>query len=124
MSLLLIHPTLLLSLLPPPSLPSSFPPSFPSLFILLPLSLPFFPLLPLQVKYYILATTPKRIYQFIGVVTRGDTPQFIELFTHYETVKGRVSIAFSISTVCVCDFVSLCTDCLHSNHLIHSICTY
>ena len=95
---------------PPSSFPSFFfPPSFPSLFILLPLSLPFFPLLPLQVKYYILATTPKRIYQFIGVVTRGDTPQFIELFTHYETVKGRVSIAFSISTMCVCDFVSLCT---------------
>ena len=36
-----------------------------------------------EIKYFILATTPKRIYQFIGTVAKGETPQFVQLFTTY-----------------------------------------
>ena len=36
-----------------------------------------------EIKYYILATTPKRIYQFIGSVAKGETPQFVQLFAMY-----------------------------------------
>jgi hypothetical protein len=36
-----------------------------------------------EIKYYILATTPKRIYQFIGNVAKGETPQFVQLFAAY-----------------------------------------
>ena len=43
---------------------------------------------PNEVKYFILATTPKRIYQFLGTVIKGDCPQFIELFGHYDAGKG------------------------------------
>ena len=39
-----------------------------------------------EIKYFILATTPKRIYQFIGTVTKGETPQFVQLFATYTTV--------------------------------------
>ncbi len=44
-----------------------------------------------EIKYFIMATTPKRIYQFIGTVSKGDTPQFLAMFAHYETVKGESS---------------------------------
>lgn len=39
-----------------------------------------------DIKYFILATTPKRVYQFIGTVTKGETPQFVQLFATYNTV--------------------------------------
>ena len=39
-----------------------------------------------EIKYFILATTPKRIYQFIGTVMKGETPQFVQLFATYDTV--------------------------------------
>jgi hypothetical protein len=39
-----------------------------------------------DIKYFILATTPKRIYQFIGTVTKGETPQFVQLFATYDSV--------------------------------------
>lgn len=42
-----------------------------------------------EIKYYVLATTPKRVYQFIGTVAKGDVPQFQPMFAHYETVKGE-----------------------------------
>lgn len=50
-----------------------------------------------QVKYFILATTPKRIYQFVGTVTTGESPQFVELFDHYGETAKSMSIAFLIS---------------------------
>ena len=39
-----------------------------------------------EVKYFVLATTPKRIYQFIGTVTKGEAPQFVPLFATYDSV--------------------------------------
>lgn len=39
-----------------------------------------------DIKYFIMATTPRRIYQFIGTVTKGETPQFVQLFAAYDTV--------------------------------------
>ena len=39
-----------------------------------------------EIKYFVLATTPKRIYQFIGTVTKGETPQFVQLFATYSTM--------------------------------------
>ena len=40
-------------------------------------------------KWYILATTPCRVYQFIGLVNTRNEPQFMELFTFYnDQVKG------------------------------------
>lgn len=57
-------------------------------------------------KCYIMVTTPRRwvwcdcefavylysdlsrIYQFIGGISRGDTPQFGDLFLQYQNVKG------------------------------------
>ncbi len=29
-----------------------------------------------------------RIYQFIGPINRSDTPQFGDLFVHYQSIKG------------------------------------
>ena len=40
-------------------------------------------------KWYILATTPCRVYQFIGLVNTRNEPQFLELFSFYnDQVKG------------------------------------
>ena len=40
-------------------------------------------------KWYILATTPCRVYQFIGLVNTRNEPQFMELFSFYnDQVKG------------------------------------
>ena len=58
-----------------------------------------------QAAYYVLATTPKRwltpvcvcvltfaltcrIYEFVGVVQRGDSPQFPAMFDYYRSGKG------------------------------------
>ncbi|KAL5480111.1 hypothetical protein EMCRGX_G023733 [Ephydatia muelleri] len=35
-------------------------------------------------KYFVIASTPRRIYQFIGMVTRGSSPQFQDMFAFYE----------------------------------------
>lgn len=40
-------------------------------------------------KWYILATTPCRVYQFIGLINPRNEPQFMELFSFYnDQVKG------------------------------------
>ncbi|KAL5480113.1 hypothetical protein EMCRGX_G023735 [Ephydatia muelleri] len=40
-----------------------------------------------EFKYYVVATTAKRIYQFVGVVTKGKSPVFQDLFVFYEPEK-------------------------------------
>ena len=42
-----------------------------------------------EFKYYVVATTAKRIYQFVGVVTKGKSPVFQDLFVFYEPEKGN-----------------------------------
>ena len=42
-------------------------------------------------KYFVMATTPKRIYQFVGNVTKGKVPMFQDMFVFYEQPdKGEV----------------------------------
>ena len=41
-------------------------------------------------RWFVLVTTPRRIYQFIGQVNRGDTPLFLEMFNFYtDYVKSK-----------------------------------
>ena len=42
-------------------------------------------------KWYIMATTPCRVYQFIGQVQPRLEPQFMELFSFYsDSVKSKI----------------------------------
>ena len=44
----------------------------------------------LEYRYFILATTPARIYQFIGSVSKSvEPPMFQQLFQHYESGTGN-----------------------------------
>ena len=37
-----------------------------------------------ETKYFVIATTPTRIYQFVGVVSAGEVPVFAPFFANYE----------------------------------------
>ena len=51
-------------------------------------------------RWFVLATTPRRIYQFIGQVNRGDTPLFLELFSFYtDHVKSKLCEVITVAPI-------------------------
>lgn len=51
--------------------------------------------------YYVLATTPKRIYEFVGGAVRGESPQFLPMFEHYRNNKGISPVVYGVSLTCM-----------------------
>ena len=51
-------------------------------------------------KYFVLVTTPNRLYQFIGYVTNSDEkPLLQQVFNSYLTVPGNNRIVICVNTI-------------------------
>jgi len=52
-------------------------------------------------KYFVLVTTPNRLYQFIGYVTNSDEkPLLQQIFNNYLTVPGNYIVAIHVNSIC------------------------
>jgi hypothetical protein len=50
-------------------------------------------------KYFVLVTTPNRLYQFVGVVTNSDEkPPLQQIFNSYLSVPGNNTVVISMNS--------------------------
>jgi hypothetical protein len=55
---------------------------------------------PSSEKYFVLVTTPNRLYQFIGYVTNSDEkPLLQQIFNNYLTVPGNNVVVISMNSI-------------------------
>jgi hypothetical protein len=66
-------------------------------------------------KYFVLVTTPNRLYQFIGYVTNSDEkPLLQQIFNSYLNVPGKKKKKFYLLTV-LCSYAVSSPDCVVSD---------
>jgi hypothetical protein len=69
-------------------------------------------------KYFVLVTTPNRLYQFIGYVTNSDEkPLLQQIFNSYLNVPGKKKKKFSLLTV-LCNYAVSSPDCVVSDDMM------